>query len=201
MLQRAENCRHGQPARFPLLCHPRPLCHLYLPQALLSSSFLRNSGQQPRLRLLSPPFLAARKRASSLSLAGSLTPYNNFEYEAQFKSRNVPPRPLSLQLEILTWEKDSHGLFDYEATKHVKEYFEIQGPCKVFRNWYRKPALMQKRRPASLRTTRSRRDSFPMRPSTSSPPSRCAIMATRKVKHELRKASCSTRPNGPRRRS
>ena len=136
-----------------------------------------------------------------LSLAGSLTPYNNFEYEAQFKSRNVPPRPLSLQLEILTWEKDSHGLFDYEATKHVKEYFEIQGPCKVFRNWYRKPALMQKRRPASLRTTRSRRDSFPMRPSTSSPPSRCAIMATRKVKHELRKASCSTRPNGPRRRS
>ena len=27
---------------------------------------------------------------------------------------------LSLNLQILTWEKDSHGLFDYEATKHRK---------------------------------------------------------------------------------
>lgn len=34
-----------------------------------------------------------------------------------------------------TWEKDSHGLYDYEATKLHKESFEIQGPCKLYRNW------------------------------------------------------------------
>lgn len=41
----------------------------------------------------------------------------------------------SLYLTVLTWEKDSHGLFDYEATKLHKESFEIQGPCKLYRNW------------------------------------------------------------------
>lgn len=40
-----------------------------------------------------------------------------------------------LCLQVLTWEKDSHGLFDYEETKHHKNYFEIQGPCKLFRDW------------------------------------------------------------------
>lgn len=29
----------------------------------------------------------------------------------------------TLGLNILTWEKDSHGLYDYEATKQIKDYF------------------------------------------------------------------------------
>ena len=41
----------------------------------------------------------------------------------------------SLYLTVQTWEKDSHGLYDYEATKLLKETYEIQGPCKLFRNW------------------------------------------------------------------
>ena len=36
---------------------------------------------------------------------------------------------------VYTWEKDSHGLYDYEATKLHKDNYEIQGPCKIFRNW------------------------------------------------------------------
>lgn len=47
-----------------------------------------------------------------------------------------------LNLQILTWEKDSHGLYDYEATKHRKEFFEVQGPCKMFRDWSTSHTLM-----------------------------------------------------------
>jgi len=44
----------------------------------------------------------------------------------------------SLHLNISTWEKDSHGLYDYEADRLVKDYFRIEGPCKIFRNWQSK---------------------------------------------------------------
>lgn len=30
------------------------------------------------------------------------------------------PKIPTLQMQILTWEKDSHGLYDYEATKTHK---------------------------------------------------------------------------------
>lgn len=40
-----------------------------------------------------------------------------------------------LYLTVQTWEKDSHGLFDFEATKLHKENYQIQGPCKLYRNW------------------------------------------------------------------
>lgn len=43
---------------------------------------------------------------------------------------------------MLTWEKDSHGLYDYEASKNTKDYFEIQGPCKLFRNWYKAETVL-----------------------------------------------------------
>lgn len=48
---------------------------------------------------------------------------------------NIAKAP-TLYITVLTWEKDSHGLFDYQATKHHKEHFEIHGPCKLYRNWH-----------------------------------------------------------------
>jgi hypothetical protein len=42
----------------------------------------------------------------------------------------------SIDLTVSTWDKDSHGLYDYEiATKMQVKKFKIEGPCKIFRNW------------------------------------------------------------------
>jgi len=49
--------------------------------------------------------------------------------------RPIAPKGQVLHLNISTWEKDSHGLYDYEADRLVKDYFRIEGPCKLFRNW------------------------------------------------------------------
>lgn len=93
----------------------------------------------------------------------------SFLNESSLQSTHVPPPSLSLHLQILTWEKDSHGLYDYEATKLKKEFFEIQGPCKVFRNWYGIFLLTQKVKPLSSQTIKSRKDSCPTIPTLSSP--------------------------------
>ena len=55
---------------------------------------------------------------------------------------------------INTWEKDSHGLYDYEAQRTNREYFEVQGPCKMFRNWHGTSSFTQAARPLSSPTTR-----------------------------------------------
>jgi hypothetical protein len=93
----------------------------------------------------------------------------SFLNEASLQSSYVHQPSLSLHLQILTWEKDSHGLYDYEATKLKKEFFEIQGPCKVFRNWYGMFAATQKARPISSLTIRSRKDIFQTIPTLSCP--------------------------------
>lgn len=47
----------------------------------------------------------------------------NFYYESHYQASDVEASRLRLQIEILTWDKDSHGLFDYESTKNAKENF------------------------------------------------------------------------------
>jgi len=101
------------------------------------------------------------------------------------ESPNVLSIWFSLHLQIQTWEKDSHGLYDYEATKLNKENFEIQGPCKVFRNWYRKNLLMQRVKPLSYRMTRSKKDNYQMSQTPFSLLLSCATTATVRVTRYL----------------
>lgn len=47
---------------------------------------------------------------------------------------------ISVDLTVSTWEKDSHGLYDYEMPTNRTQLrkFKIEGPCKIFRNWLSK---------------------------------------------------------------
>ena len=39
-----------------------------------------------------------------------------------------------IKVQALTWEKDTHGLFDYEAKCLHKSFFKIFSPCCIYRS-------------------------------------------------------------------
>lgn len=34
----------------------------------------------------------------------------------------------------MTWEKDSHGLFDYESSLILTEKYQVENPCQIVRS-------------------------------------------------------------------
>jgi hypothetical protein len=37
-------------------------------------------------------------------------------------------------IKALTWQRDSHGLFDYESKQHQKKTLEISSSCQIIRS-------------------------------------------------------------------
>ena len=38
-----------------------------------------------------------------------------------------------VEIKCVTWEKDSHGLFDYESKSVSREVYRIDNPCQIVR--------------------------------------------------------------------
>lgn len=49
-----------------------------------------------------------------------------------FKPKATGP-PSSLSMKIVTWAKDSHGLFDYESSQLHMKKFESESSCVMYK--------------------------------------------------------------------
>lgn len=76
------------------------------------------------------PFLFSK----SIKKIDNYVDYSSYHFKKQKFVKHYKYYLYSVEMKAVTWQKDSHGLFDYETKSLSVKKYRVDSACKIFRN-------------------------------------------------------------------